>query len=205
MEHALFAILQQLLPASNSFNKSQLESVGNDSNNSFELLWLLQKRFIAMFDLTKKPSWLEWHDDIFCYAKCVLMHCDLSRYRSTTYTGVTCSLLFMRGLQGRYKDIRTSYISMILAYQQKHSQSAQLPNHLKTLPLAQTLADVNYGGMAWDTATSWTLQISTNIPPSSASGEDFAIHTQGFVAMKAALQGNCGGNMRPLKDKSWIW
>ncbi len=38
MGHALFAILQQLLPASNSFIKSQLESVGNDSNNGFELL-----------------------------------------------------------------------------------------------------------------------------------------------------------------------
>ena len=43
MGHALFAILKQLLPASDSFIKSQLESVGNDSNNNFELLWLLQK------------------------------------------------------------------------------------------------------------------------------------------------------------------
>jgi hypothetical protein len=55
MGHALFAILQQLLPASNSFIKSQLELVGNDSNNGFELLWLLQKRFITVFDLTKEP------------------------------------------------------------------------------------------------------------------------------------------------------
>jgi hypothetical protein len=74
MGHALFAILQQLLPASNSFTKTQLESVGNDSNNGFELLWLLQKRFITMFHLTKEPSWPEWHDNIFRSAKCVLMH-----------------------------------------------------------------------------------------------------------------------------------
>ena len=65
MGHALFAILQQLLPSGNSFVKSQLESVGNDSNNNFELLWLLQKRFITMFNLTKELSWPEWHDEIF--------------------------------------------------------------------------------------------------------------------------------------------
>jgi hypothetical protein len=75
------------------------------------------------------------------------MHCDLSRYRSTTYTGVTCSLLFLHGLQGRYKDIGTSYISMKLAYQQEHGELAQLSNHLTTLALAQTLADANYGRM----------------------------------------------------------
>jgi hypothetical protein len=108
MGHALFAILQQLLPTSNSFIKSQLELVGNDSNNGFELLWLLQKKFITMFNLTKESSWPEWHDDIFCYAKRVLMHCNLSHYLSTMYTRVTCSLLFLRGLHGRYKDIGMS-------------------------------------------------------------------------------------------------
>jgi hypothetical protein len=60
MGHALFAILQQLLPSGNSFIKYQLESVGNNSNNGFKLLWgFLQKRFITMFNLTKKPSWPE--------------------------------------------------------------------------------------------------------------------------------------------------
>jgi hypothetical protein len=197
MGHALFAILQQLLPTSNSFIESQLELVGNDSNNGFNLLWLLQKRFITMFDLTKELSWPEWHDDIFRYAKRVLMHCDLSCYSSTMYTGVTCSLLFLCGLQGRYKDNGMSYISMILAYQQEHGESAQLPTHLMTLALVQTLTDVNYGRMAPDIATtSWALRISTNTPPSSTPGEDFAIHTQGFVAMKAELQGNRGGNTR---------
>jgi hypothetical protein len=63
-----------------------------------------------MFDLTKESSWPEWHDDIFQYAKHVLMHCNLSRYQSTTYSKVTCTLLSLRGLQGRYKDLGTSYI-----------------------------------------------------------------------------------------------
>jgi hypothetical protein len=150
-----------------------------------------------MFYHMKEPSWPEWYEDIFCYAKQVLMHCDSSRCRSIMYIGVTCSLLFLRGLKGRYKDIRMSYISMILAYQQEHNDLAQLPNHLKTLTLFQTLTDANYGGMARDIATtSQALQISTNTPPSGTSGEDFAIHTQGFVAMTANLQGKCSGNMR---------
>jgi hypothetical protein len=51
--------------------------------------------------------------------------------------------------------------------------------------------------MAWDIATtSRALWISTNTPASSRLGEDFAIHTQGFIAMKAELQGNCSGNTR---------
>ena len=86
---------------------------------------------------------------------------------------------------------------MILAYQQEHGESAQLPTHLMTLALVQTLTDVNYGRMAPDIATtSWALRILTNTPLSGTSGEDFTIHTQGFVAMKAELQGNCGGNTR---------
>jgi hypothetical protein len=131
----------------------------------------------------------------FAMQKCVLMHCNLSCYRSKTYTRVTCSLLFLHGLQGRYKDVGMSYISMILAYQQEHGESAQLANHLKTLALAQALVDANYGRMAQDIATtSRALRISTNTPPSSTSREDFAIHTQDFVAMKTELQGNCCGN-----------
>jgi hypothetical protein len=128
--------------------------VGNDSNNGFELLWLLQKRYITMFDFTKEPSWPEWHDDIFCYTKHVLMHCNLSCYRNTTYSKVNCSLLFLFGLQGQYKDIGTSYISMILTYQQEQGEAAVLPNHLRILALAQILADANYGGMTRDIATS---------------------------------------------------
>ncbi len=75
---------------------------------------------------------------------------------------------------------------MIIAYQQEHREPAQLPNHLKTLALAQTLVDANYGRMAQNIATtSRAVQILTATPPSSMSDEDIAIHTQGFVAMKA--------------------
>ncbi len=117
---------------------------------------------------------------------------------------MTCSLLFLRILQGRYKDTGTSYISMILAYQQEHDELAQLPTYRTTLALAQTLADANYGRMARNIATtSQALRILTDTPPSSTSGEDFAIPTQGFVAMKAELQGNCGGNTRGPCGPPW--
>jgi hypothetical protein len=195
MGHALFAILQQLLPTGDSFVRSQLEAVGNNSNNGFELLWLLQKHYITMFNLTKEPSWTEWHDDIFRYAKRVLMHCVLSRYRNTTYSKVNCSLLFLCGLQGQYKDIGTSYISIILAYQQEHREAAVLPNHLRILALSQTLVDANNRGMTRDIATSSRAsRISTSVPENEMLRDDFTVHTQDFMAMKAELQGNRNGN-----------
>jgi hypothetical protein len=113
------------------------------------------------------------------------------------YSKVTCSLLFLHGLQGHFKDLGTSYISMILAYQQEHSEAAQLPHHLRILTLAQTLAEANYGGMARDIVMhSQASRVSTGTTLGDKSGNDFAIHTQGFVAMKAKLQGNCNGNTR---------
>jgi hypothetical protein len=128
MGHALFGVLQQLLPHSDTYIHSQIESVANNSCNGCELLWILQKRFIAMFDLTKEPTWPDWHTDVIRYAKRVIMHCDLCRHCSTTYTSAHRSLLFLRGLQGRYKDISLSYISMVLTHQQVHGDSTPPPN-----------------------------------------------------------------------------
>jgi hypothetical protein len=86
---------------------------------------------------------------------------------------------------------------MILAYQQEHGEAVVLPNHLRILALAQTLADANYGGTIRDIATSpRASQISTGVPESDMSRDDFTVHTQGSVAMKAELQGNCNGNRR---------
>lgn len=52
---ALYTVLQLLLPQGDSFICSQVDAIGNDSNNGFELLWLLQKRYITIFNLTKEP------------------------------------------------------------------------------------------------------------------------------------------------------
>jgi hypothetical protein len=64
-DHALFAVLLTLMPQDDTYIKLQVESVANDSCNEFELLWILQKKFITMFDLMKEPTWLDWHDNIF--------------------------------------------------------------------------------------------------------------------------------------------
>jgi hypothetical protein len=61
----LFAVLQTLVPQEDTYIILQVESMANDACNGFELLWILQKKFITMFDLTKEPTWLDWHDDIF--------------------------------------------------------------------------------------------------------------------------------------------
>jgi hypothetical protein len=120
---SLFTVLQQLPPSSDMYICSQLESVTKDSCNGFELLWMLQKRYITMFDLTKEPSWLDWHSNIFRYAKRVLMHCNLSRHRSTKYSDAQCSLLFFQGLQGWSKDISVAYASMVLTHQLSYTIS----------------------------------------------------------------------------------
>jgi hypothetical protein len=87
---------------------------------------------------------------------------------------------------------------MILAYQQEHGEAAILPNHLRILALAQTLADANYGGMTRDIATSSRAsQILTRVSECDMSRDDFTVNTQGFVGMKAKLQGNCNPPSAP--------
>ena len=106
-----------------------------------------------MFDLTKEPTWPDWHTNVFWYAKWVIMHCDLCHHCSTTYTLAHWSLLFLQGLQGRYKDISLSYISMILTHQQVHGDFAPLPTHLTILPLTQALLDLNHVRVIGEMAT----------------------------------------------------
>jgi hypothetical protein len=56
MGRALFAVLQTLMPQEDTYIKLQIKSVVNDSCNGFELLWILQKKFITMFDLMKEHT-----------------------------------------------------------------------------------------------------------------------------------------------------
>jgi hypothetical protein len=153
MGRALFAVLQTLMPQEDMYIKSQVESVANDSCNVFELLWILQKKLITMFDLTKEPTWSDWHDDIFRYTKRILMHCNLSHHRNTAYSDANHSLHFLRGLQGCWKALGVLYILMVLTHQQVYSLSVPLPQHLLILPLAQTLAKLNQGGIVDDMTT----------------------------------------------------
>ena len=195
MGAALYSVFQLVLPSSDCFVCSQIEAVGNDSNKGFELLWLLQKRYITMFDLTKEPTWPEWHDDIFRFAKRVLMHCNLSRYLNTIYLSTHCSLLFLQSLQGHYKDIGNTYVLMILAHHQSEGDTAELPTHLCILALAQTLAGANFGGTPRElNADTGACRISTTEDMGPLGLDTPTVHTQGCVAMKAKLRQHRTGN-----------
>ncbi len=194
MGRALFGVLQQLLPHSDTYIHLQVELVANNSCNGFKLLWILQKHFIAMFDLTKEPTWPDWHTNVFRYAKWFIMHCDLCHHHSMTYTSAHWSLLFIWGLQGCYKDISLSYILMVLTHQQVHGNSAPLPTHLTILPLAQALLDLNHGGMIGKMATGVRAnRLSSAVGDRSISNttaldcKDNTVHIQSFLAKKAAF------------------
>ena len=96
-----------------------------------------------MFDLTKEPSWPDWHHNILQYAKQVLIYCDLSRHRNTIYIDAHHSPLFLRSIQNCWKDMGVLYILLILTHQQSMGESIPLPNHFQILPLAQMLAELN--------------------------------------------------------------
>ncbi len=191
---ALFGVLQQLLPHLDTYIWSQVESVANNSCNGFELLSILQKQFIAMFDLTKEPTWPDWLTNVFRYAKRVIMHCNFCCYHSTTYTLAHWSLLFLWGLQGCYKEIGLSYISIVLTHQKVNGDFAPLPTHLTILPLAQAFFNLNNGKMVGDMTTGAQANLlSSNAGDGSVSSatasdwEDHMVHVQGFVANKAAF------------------
>ncbi len=122
------------------------------------------------------------------------MHCDFCRHRSTIYTSAHRSLLFLQGLQGRFKDISLSYISIVLTHQQVHGDSAPLPTHLTILPLAQALSDLNHGRMIGDMATgSRANRLSMAVGDGSISTttaldcKDHTVHIQGFMAKNATF------------------
>ena len=85
---------------------------------------------------------------------------------------------------------------MVLTHQQVYSASVPLPQHLLILPLAQTLAKLNHGGVVDDMATSqWALCICTpaTLPPSQYVHPDTPTHIQGFVVNKMAAGLNAKG------------
>ena len=125
------------------------------------------------------------------------MHCDLSRYRNTSYTPTNCSLLFLRGLRGQYKDIGTTYVSMILAHHQSSGDGSVLPKHLHILTLAQMLADTAYGGMSRAIPSgARACRINSDNIPVPQTVDMCATHAQGFIAMKAKLHQTPTGTNR---------
>ena len=106
MGDALFLVLEYLLPLTNPIIATTLDtlSLSPTSANGYTLLWTLLREFIPMLDTTtpmRLPTWPE-SDDIFQYARLVIMYCDLSRHSGPPYTEAMRSKLFLTTVQGRF-------------------------------------------------------------------------------------------------------
>lgn len=106
MGDALFLVLENLLPDTDQRVTTAIETLANGSLNAngYELLWVLMKEFIPMFDRTipsQLPSWLA-SDDLYHYARLIIMYCDMSRHSGTRFTEVMKSRMFLRGVKGKY-------------------------------------------------------------------------------------------------------
>lgn len=149
MGDALFIILENLLPSTNTTIATALETLANSPRhaNGYELLWTLLKEFIPMLDRTKPTPFPSWSDaaDIFQYARLVLMYCDLARHHGPPYTEAMKSRMFLMHVRGSYVQLSTQYNAIISSYCPGRDGitrcSTPLPRHLTVLELARTLHD----------------------------------------------------------------
>ena len=149
MGDALFLILEYLLPASNPVIATNLDTLANSSSaaNGYELLWILLKEFIPMFDRSKPAVFPTWSDssDIFQFARLLLMYCTLSNHRGPPYSEAMKSRMFLSNVRGRYTALAAQYSAMVGTYCPGRDGvvrcSDPLPNHLTVMELARTFYD----------------------------------------------------------------
>ena len=149
MGDALFIILEYLLPTTNAIISTSVKAIANGSSsaNGYELLWILLKEFIPMMDRSKPavfPSWPE-SDDIFQFARLILMYCTLSHHRGPPYSEALKSRMFLSNVRGRYATLATQYNAMVGTYCPGRDgvtrNTTPLPNHLTVMELARTFYD----------------------------------------------------------------
>ena len=167
MGDALFIVLEYLLPTTNAIISTSVESIANGSSsaNGYELLWILLKEFIPMLDRSKPavfPSWPE-SDDIFQFARLILMFCTLSHHRGPPYSEALKSRMFLTNVRGRYATLATQYSAMVGSYCPGRDGvtrcTTPLPIHLTVMELARTFYDLT--------------SAATNTYPSSPSIQAF--------------------------------
>ena len=149
MGDALFLILEYLLPASNPIINTTLDTLASSPStaNGYTLLWTIMREFIPMLDITtptQLPSWPD-SDDIFQYARLILMYCDLAHHRGPPYTEAMRSRLFLSTVRGRYASLASQYTALVGTYCPGRDGavhcSGPLPKHLSVLELARTFYD----------------------------------------------------------------
>ena len=152
MGEALFLVLEYLLPTTNSVITTHLDSIANgpSSANGYELLWILLKEFIPMFDRSKPAIFPTWSDseDIFQFARLILMYCTLSHHRGPPYTDAMKSRMFLANVRGRYSALAAQYSAMVGTYCPGRDGMVRckepLPSHLTVMELAHTFyAEIN--------------------------------------------------------------
>jgi len=115
--------------------------------NGYTLLWTILREFIPMLDTTtpnQLPTWPE-SDDIFQYARLIIMYCDLAQHRGPQYTEAMKSRLFLSTVRGRYASMASQFTAMVGTYCPGRDGavhcSGPLPKHLSVLELARTFYD----------------------------------------------------------------
>lgn len=149
MGDALFLILEYLLPMTNPIISSTLDTLVSSPStaNGYTLLWTILREFIPMLDTTtpnQLPTWPE-SDDIFQYARLIIMYCDLAQHRGPQYTEAMKSRLFLSTVRGRYASMASQFTAMVGTYCPGRDGavhcSGPLPKHLSVLELARTFYD----------------------------------------------------------------
>ena len=149
MGDALFSLLEYLLPMSNPIIASTLDTlaINSSSANGYTLLWTLLREFIPMLDCTtptQLPTWPE-SNDIFQFARLVIMYCDLAQHRGPQYSDAMKSRLFLSTVRGRYASMANQFTALVGTYCPGRDGSVHcsdpLPRHLSVLELARTFYD----------------------------------------------------------------
>ena len=149
MGDALFLILEYLLPMTNPIITTTLDTLASSPStaNGYTLLWTLLREFIPMLEATtptQLPTWPE-SDDIFQYARLIIMYCDLAQHRGPSYTEAMKSRLFLSTVWGRYASMASQFTAMVGTYCPGRDGavhcSGPLPKHLSILELARTFYD----------------------------------------------------------------
>ena len=120
MGDALFLVLEYLLPTTNTIISTNMDTLANGATaaNGYELLWILLKEFIPMFDRSKPaifPTWKD-SDDIFQFARLLLMYCTMCHHRGQPYSEAMKSRMFLSNIRGQYTSLATQYSAIVGTY-----------------------------------------------------------------------------------------
>ncbi len=185
MGDALFIILEYLLPSNNAIISTTMMSLANGPTaaNGYELLWILLKEFIPMFDRTQPAPFPTWpaSDNVFEFGRLILMYCDLSRHRGPPFTEAMKSRMFLLHVQGRFASIVQPYSALVGTYCPGRDGITRclepLPKHLTVMELARNFYDstaIHPSSSGSHHPIQTVHAYHTTLPPSGSHNSPFA-------------------------------